>query len=143
MNGDGYVDLAVGVPLEAIGSRQAAGAVVLLKGSAHGLSGTGAQALSQDSAGVPGVAEANDRFGSAVRLLDITGDRRAELAISAPQENGSGAVWSLRGTATNGLTATGSVAVDPTAFGAPTAEALLGARFANATGNAFDYLGEK
>lgn len=129
-NGDGYADLAVGVPFEAIEDRAAAGSVVLLKGGAGGLSGSGAQAFHQDTAGVPGVAEAGDRFGGAVRLLDTGGDGRADLAVSAPEENGTGAVWSLPGAA-GGVTATGSVAFNPVDLGAPAQGARFGALFAN------------
>ncbi|MGW7518734.1 FG-GAP-like repeat-containing protein [Streptomyces sp. NPDC054796] len=130
VNGDGYDDLAAGVPFEAIGTKKAAGSTVLLRGAKAGLTGTGAQAFHQDSAGVGGVAEAGDRFGGAVRLLDSSGDGKAGLAVSAPGENGgNGAVWSLRG-ASGGLTATGSRAFGPGALGAPATTARFGASFA-------------
>ncbi|MFD9464232.1 FG-GAP-like repeat-containing protein [Streptomyces sp. NPDC060027] len=129
-NGDGYPDLAVGVPGEAIGSKKKAGAVVLLKGGRAGLTGTGARAFHQDTAGVPGVAEAGDLFGGSARLLDMTGDGKADLVVGAPGENlgsvvNGGAVWLLRGTA-SGLTASNSVALNPTDIGAPAAKALFG-----------------
>jgi len=133
VTGDGYADLAAGVPFEAIGSKAAAGAVVLLKGRSGGLSGTGAQAFHQDTPAIGGVAEAGDRFGGAVRLLDVTGNGRAELAVSAPKENNTGAVWSLRGT-TTGLTATGSIAFNPVDIGAPAPNAGFGTAFANENG---------
>ncbi|MEU6819008.1 FG-GAP and VCBS repeat-containing protein [Streptomyces atriruber] len=129
-NGDGYPDLAVGVPGEAIGTKKKAGAVVLLKGGRGGLTGQGAQAFHQDTAGVPGVAESGDVFGGSVRLLDVTGDGKADLVAGAPGENlgsvvNGGAVWLLRG-ATGGLTASKSVAENPTDIGAPAAKALFG-----------------
>ncbi|MFC4495905.1 FG-GAP and VCBS repeat-containing protein [Streptomyces ovatisporus] len=133
VNGDGYADLAAGVPFEAIEAKSAAGAVVLMKGRSGGLSGTGAQAFHQDTAGIPGVAEAGDRFGGAVHLLDVTDDARAELAVSAPEENGTGAVWSLRGTS-SGLTATGSLAFNPVDLGVPAPGARFGSGFANENG---------
>ncbi|GAB2772542.1 hypothetical protein [Streptomyces daliensis] len=130
VNGDGYDDLAAGVPFEAIGPKKAAGSAVLLRGARGGLTGTGAQAFHQDTAGVGGVAEAGDRFGGAVRLLDSSGDGKAGLAVSAPGENGgNGAVWSLRG-ASGGLTATGSRSFGPGALGAPATTARFGASFA-------------
>lgn len=125
-NGDGFADLAVGVPYEAIGSTPAAGSVVLLKGGSGGLSAGGAQAFHQDTAGVKGVTEAGDRFGAAVAFQDVTDDGREELAVGAPDENGTGAIWSLRGAA-GGLTATGSVAFSPDNFEGPGTDA--GARF--------------
>ncbi|MBO1332790.1 FG-GAP and VCBS repeat-containing protein [Streptomyces sp. VRA16 Mangrove soil] len=129
-NGDGYPDLAVGVPGEAIGSKAKAGAVVLLKGGKGGLTGTGAQAFHQDTTGVPGVAESGDVFGAALRLVDVTGDNKADLIAGAPGENlgsvvNGGAVWQLRG-ATGGLTASNSVALNPTDIGAPSSKALYG-----------------
>ncbi|MDG4864863.1 FG-GAP and VCBS repeat-containing protein, partial [Streptomyces sp. T-3] len=59
VTGDGYADVAVGVPGETVGTVTQTGSTVLLKGSSTGLTGTGAQALHQASADVPGAAEAN------------------------------------------------------------------------------------
>ncbi|MFE7031244.1 FG-GAP and VCBS repeat-containing protein [Streptomyces sp. NPDC057621] len=130
VNGDGYPDLAVGVPGEAIGSVAKAGSVVLLKGGKSGLTGTGAQAFHQDTANVPGVAEKNDVFGGSVRLLDVTGDGKADLTAGAPGEDlgtvrNGGAVWLLRGT-TSGLTASKSSAHNPVDLGTPSAQAEYG-----------------
>jgi hypothetical protein len=79
------------------------------------------------------MAEADDRFGGAVRLLDVTKDGKAELAVSAPQENNTGAVWSLRGTSA-GLTSTGSLAFSPVGLGIPATRAHFGDSFANENG---------
>ncbi|MCQ4207370.1 FG-GAP and VCBS repeat-containing protein [Streptomyces longispororuber] len=129
-NGDGYPDLAVGVTGEAIGTKTRAGAVVLLKGGKGGLTGQGAQAFHQDTAGVSGVAESGDVFGGSVRLLDVTGDGKADLVASAPGENldlvvNGGAVWMLPGAA-SGVTASKSVALNPRDIGAPATKALFG-----------------
>ncbi|MET7439668.1 FG-GAP-like repeat-containing protein [Streptomyces sp. NPDC005568] len=129
-NGDGYPDLAVGVPGEAIGSKAKAGAVVLLKGGQGGLTGTGAQAFHQDTTGVPGAAESGDVFGGSTRLLDMTGDGKADLIAGAPGENlgtivNGGAVWLLRGS-TSGLTASKSVAENPVDISALATKALFG-----------------
>ncbi|MEU7580847.1 hypothetical protein AB0B50_24945 [Streptomyces sp. NPDC041068] len=126
VTGDGYADIAVGVPGEDVRTVADAGAVVLVRGGKDGVTGTGAQAFHQDTAGVPGVAEKNDAFGAAVALLDVTGDGRGDLAASSTAENAqAGAVWSLRGTA-SGLTATGSLAFGPKDVGAPDTAALFG-----------------
>ncbi|MEV7196084.1 hypothetical protein AB0N81_30420 [Streptomyces sp. NPDC093510] len=128
VTGDGYADVALGVVGEDVRDIADAGAVVLVRGSAAGVTGTGAQAFHQDTAGVPGVAEKNDVFGAAVSLLDVTGDGHGDLTASSTAENAqAGAVWSLRGTST-GLTATKSVAFGPKDVGAPATAALFGSR---------------
>ncbi|MER7408402.1 hypothetical protein ABT373_39620 [Streptomyces sp. NPDC000070] len=117
VDGDGFADLAIG----AAGENSAAGAVTVLFGSASGLTAQGATSYTQNTAGVPGGSEKGDRFGARVTLTDHTGDRRADLSVSAPGENaGDGAVWSLRSTAT-GPTATGSVSFGPGTTGVSTA----------------------
>ncbi|MDH6214818.1 FG-GAP repeat protein [Streptomyces pseudovenezuelae] len=111
VNGDGYADLAIG----ASGENSGAGSLTVLYGSASGLKTSGAKAYSQNTAGVPGAGEKSDRFGGRTTLVDHTGDRRAELTVSAPGENaGDGAVWSLRGT-TTGPTTSGAVSFGPSA----------------------------
>jgi len=62
-NNNGFADLAAAAPHEAVGSAFAAGAVSVLPGSAGGLTATGGQLFTQNSPGVPGVAEAFDLFG--------------------------------------------------------------------------------
>ncbi|MFI0777528.1 FG-GAP and VCBS repeat-containing protein [Streptomyces sp. NPDC021212] len=133
VNGDGYADVAVGIPYEDLEAGQKdAGSVVQLYGGSGGLSGTGAQAFTQDTAGVPGVAEAGDRFGAAVGLADTNGDGAADLSAGAPDEDGaytsSGAAWVLRGKPA-GLTTDGVVSFGPDTLGAPEAGAALGAGF--------------
>ncbi|GHC80526.1 FG-GAP-like repeat-containing protein [Streptomyces flavofungini] len=126
VTGDGYADIALGVPGEDVGSVTDAGSVVLVRGTAGGVTGTGAQAFHQNTAGVPGVAEKNDQFGAATALLDVTGDGRSDLAAASVHENAdAGALWSLRGTAT-GLTPTNSVAFGPKDLAAPSVAALFG-----------------
>jgi hypothetical protein len=103
-NGDFRGELAVGAP----GENTSAGVVHVLRGSAAGLTATGSQLWSQDSPGIAGGAEPDDRFGNALTSGDLTGNGRAELAVGAPGENTfSGVVHVLYGSAA-GLTATGS-----------------------------------
>ncbi len=72
-NGDGYADLAVGVPGEEIGDVANAGAVSILYGSPQGLSGAGNQFWNQDSPGILGEAEFVDEFGEALAAGDFNG----------------------------------------------------------------------
>jgi FG-GAP repeat len=100
--GDGFADLAVGVPFE--DSPNNSGVVHVLPGSADGLTSAGNQVWSQNSSGVDGVREAGDRFGSALGGADFNMDSFDDLAIGVPRETvgdatGTGAVNTLYGSA--------------------------------------------
>jgi FG-GAP repeat/FG-GAP-like repeat len=126
VNGDGYADVAVGAPGEALGDKGGAGMVNVLYGGHDGLTGNAAQGFTQDTDGVPGAAEASDNFGGSVSLLDINGNGYADLAAAAPRENsGDGAVWSLRGRPT-GIVTDAAFTFGPVTVGAPSAKAWFG-----------------
>src|SRR6266496_1779736 len=57
-NGDGFGDLAVGVPSEDVGTVTDAGAVHVLYGSPDGLAAAGTQFWTEDTPGIPDAAEA-------------------------------------------------------------------------------------
>ncbi|MFI8534764.1 FG-GAP repeat protein [Streptomyces aquilus] len=117
VDGDGRADVAVGAPGEDVGTVADAGAVWLLRGSRTGLTGTGSQSFDQNTASIPGTAEAGDAWGAQVRLVDTDGDGRAELVAAAPDENaGDGAVWLLPASG-NGLLADGSRSYGASALG--------------------------
>jgi disulfide bond formation protein DsbB len=112
VDGDGSADLAVGASGESVGAVTNAGAVNLLLGSAAGLVSRGAQLFTQNSPGVPGLAEPFDQLGFAVALGDADHDGFADLAAGVVVEDvgtvaDAGAVQVLYGSAA-GLTATGS-----------------------------------
>src|SRR5262245_10913413 len=127
-NGDGFADLAVGVPGEDTPNDVSnSGAVNVIYGSAAGLttSATGGppipapQCWSQNAAGVPGVSEAGDAFGSALAAGDFNGDGYSDLAIGVPGEDltetDTGAVIVIYGSR-NGLTATSTGVPAPAFF---------------------------
>jgi hypothetical protein len=66
VDGNGFVDLAVGAPAEDVGAAMDAGAVNVLPGTAGGLSGTGSQQFTEDSPGVPDAVEGDDMWGEAL-----------------------------------------------------------------------------
>jgi len=104
-NGDTRADLAIG----ALGENSFAGVVHVLYGLGTGLTAAGSQLWSQDSPGIGGAAEPDDIFGEALAAGDFNGDGTADLAIGASGENSfAGVVHALYGSATVGLTATGS-----------------------------------
>lgn len=85
-NGDGYLDLAIGVPGETVGTKLNAGAVNVIYGSPSGLNAAGNQLLHQDLTHIDGAAETEDRFGAALAIGDFNGDGYDDLAIGAPND---------------------------------------------------------
>jgi hypothetical protein len=79
-NGDGFDDLAIGVPAEGVGAAALAGAVNIVYGAAGGLAGTN-QLLIQ------GNPEPVDLFGFAVAKGDFNADGFTDLAVGAPNED--------------------------------------------------------
>ncbi|MGW0432451.1 FG-GAP-like repeat-containing protein [Micromonospora sp. NPDC003197] len=113
LNGDGFADLAVGTPGEAVDGKASAGTVTVFAGSAAGVTIDGVRQLTQDSPGMPDVVEAHDTFGSGLAIGDVTGDGYPDLAIGAagegyyPGGHGNGLVTLLPG-GPAGPTTTGS-----------------------------------
>ncbi|CAL9615095.1 hypothetical protein SUDANB6_05731 [Streptomyces sp. enrichment culture] len=131
VTGDGCADVAVGVPGKTVQGASGTGTTVLLKGTAAGLVGSGAQAFDQTTAGVPDEAEADDWFGSAVALTDVDGDGRADLTVAAKGEDVTGGSardggdWVLRGAA-DGLTTAGVTSFGAASFGLTYPDAEFG-----------------
>ncbi len=112
-NHDGFADLAVGLPGQAVGGKTFAGQVVVLFGSAEGLRSDNPRTFTQNTPGIPGDPQQNAYFGATLAAGDFDGDGRSDLAIGAPLEtvnaqSAAGAVFLLHG-AQSGPTAPGAV----------------------------------
>ncbi|MFD8521122.1 FG-GAP-like repeat-containing protein [Streptomyces capillispiralis] len=131
VDGDGHPDVVTGLPGEDLGDVTGAGSVVVLRGTADGLTGAGARAVTQNTPNVPGSAERDDTFGRAVHLGDANGDGLADLAVGAPGENaGAGSVWYFRSSATTVVTPNGTTAFGAGTLGTVATGAALGTAFA-------------
>jgi FG-GAP repeat len=87
-DGDGFFDLAAGVPGEDGNTGpDDAGAVNVILGSADGLTSEGNQYWNQDSDGIGQHREAADAFGHSLSGGDVDGDRFADLAVGVPFED--------------------------------------------------------
>lgn len=102
---DGYADLAVGSPGEAIGDTANAGSVTVVYGSASGPSDRAA-VFNQGAGGVPGTPGDGHRFGGHVAAGDVNGDGYADLAVTATNR----AVVLYGGS--SGLSGTGATALE-------------------------------
>jgi hypothetical protein len=130
VNGDGFLDLAVGVAGEDVDGVTDSGSVVVLYGSASGISGTGSQFIDQNTAGVPGSNEKSDVFGLDVKLDDVNGDGRADLSVGSGENDGNGGITYVPSTGGK-ISGTGRT-LSPTALGVSTSgQPYVGANFAD------------
>jgi hypothetical protein len=133
-DGDGFADLAVGLPNADVAGIREAGAVIVLYGGPDGLTSTGSQNWTANNV-ITGTQEAEDNahFGSALASGDFDLDGFGDLAIGAPRQDvvhqnagkvyilfgGAGgldndrtATWQVSGAATNAWAGTALVALD-------------------------------
>jgi Caspase domain/FG-GAP repeat len=119
INGDRFADVVAGDD-DYIGR----GGVKVWLGSGSPLSGEPA-VITQRTDGVPGDLAPGDEFGSDVAIGDVTGDRRPDIVVTAPQdENGAGSVTVIPGSRTGADPAGAQLLVRPSLPGAHFGAAL-------------------
>ncbi len=124
-DGDGFADLAIGVPYEDYLALADAGAIYQLIGGAAGLAtGSGAPFVVQETIAADG-SEPGDRFGLGLATGDLDGDGLDDLLVASPGEDyddpdftidDTGRVHILSGTAGLGAAPGAAVALDREAF---------------------------
>jgi hypothetical protein len=111
-NGDGFDELAIGISQEDVGAIGVAGAIILLHGSAGGLTADGSQFWHQDTPGILDQAEDQDSFAGRIPGSgDLNGDGYDDLTVGVFKEDlptvpDAGGVNVIYGSA-GGLTAEG------------------------------------
>ncbi|MGP4083512.1 FG-GAP-like repeat-containing protein [Streptomyces sp. KR55] len=123
-NADGYLDALAGAPGEDLARSSVnyanAGNALLVKGTSSGLTGSGSVAISQDTSGIPGSAEKDDRLGSSVSLTDLSGYGRADLTFGADGEDGTDGILLHLPSNSTGLGYSDAVIYSKTTLGTPT-----------------------
>ena len=84
-NGDGFADLAVGVPGEQLGQLPSAGGVQVIYGAPGGLRAAGSQFWTQSSPGIKGRADYGGAWGTTHTSGDFDADGYADLAVGSPR----------------------------------------------------------
>jgi hypothetical protein len=121
LNGDGYPDIAFGIPHDEVLGGPPVGSVIVLRGTKSGPTATGAVQLSENTAGIPGGAPALAQFGEGLHTAYIHGGKRADLVVGAFMQSVSGQAQGyavvIPGIAGTGPTGTGAKAIGLAADG--------------------------
>lgn len=115
-DGDGYADLAVGAPVDAIGDVEGAGYLTVHYGSSDGVYDSRTDGFNEDTAGIPGTVDKDEFFAYSLAAGDLNDDGYADLAVGQPLDNAGGApnhgsVKVMFGSS-EGLTASSTVWID-------------------------------
>lgn len=86
-DGDGYDDLAIGVPGDSTGAGSNVGTLNILYGSSSGITANFDALYSQDTPGIANIEESYDAYGEFLQAGDFDCDGYDDLAIGIPQED--------------------------------------------------------
>ncbi|MBP9145433.1 MAG: FG-GAP repeat protein [Thermoanaerobaculia bacterium] len=114
---DGFADLAIGAPGEALNGAAKAGWAVAIPGSATGLAPAASQAFDQLGTGLPGEPDGFDQFAYALAAGDLDGDGFDDLAIGVPGEAIAAGIAHVVFGGPAGLVAAGSMLLTDGALG--------------------------
>lgn len=95
IDGDGRADLVLG---DDAAGPNGSGRITVRYGGRHGFRADITR-VSELTPGVPGQGLGDEMFGAAVAVGDVDGDGRAEVAVGAPQDGGTGMIAVFHGTA--------------------------------------------
>jgi hypothetical protein len=134
-DGDGFGDLAVGIPEREVEGFADAGAVGVVYGGVFGLDPDRTQLFTQATKGIKDDPEGGDEFGCGVAAGDFNGDGRDDLAIGACSEGvgaleHAGAVHVLRGSKKGLRAGKNQLWTREALLGAGTPSTLFGSTFA-------------
>ncbi|MFL5797663.1 MAG: integrin alpha [Actinomycetota bacterium] len=86
-NGDGFTDLAIGVPGQTVDAVTEAGVVIVLYGTPAGLTSSGSQLFDQNSELMQENAESSDHFGATLAAGNFGRTGEDDLAIGVSDES--------------------------------------------------------
>ncbi|MCX4743792.1 FG-GAP and VCBS repeat-containing protein [Streptomyces antibioticus] len=139
---DGYADLAVSAPLEAIGTTEGAGMLTVHYGGSGGIYNGTTESFDEDTTNYPGAVGKDDVFTYSLAAGDVNGDGYCDLAVGQPLDSAggqpnAGTIKLMLGTST-GLNAADTIQIDQNTNkvpGAPEAEDRFGEQLAVADVN--------
>ncbi|WP_316744445.1 FG-GAP repeat protein [Streptomyces sp. MK7] len=139
---NGYADLAVSSPLEAIGTTEGAGMLTVHYGSSGGIYNSTTESFDEDTANYPGTVAKDEIFAYSLATGDVNGDGYCDLAVGQPLDNAggqpnAGTIKIMFGTPT-GLNAADTIEIDQSTQnvpGGPEAEDRFGEQLAVADVN--------
>ena len=83
LDSDGYADMIVA----ATGENDGAGKITVIRGASDGYASVGNTSFDQSSPNVPGRRRPGGGFGSTLAVINLTSDRRPDLAVAARGEH--------------------------------------------------------